>query len=132
MSLPTPCIWVTRSGFAASLWAAWVAALCLNSSQPLVETVPALKHEGGTLGAVQPSGRERQSLCPGFRYLPQSPHQSCFLKRHDQPRQMRPRLMHKDVAQGRLFPSHSASPRSFLPPGEMGKKVLAKQTQRGN
>lgn len=62
---PTPpprWIWVTWKGFAASVWAAWVAALCLNSFQPPVETVPALQHEGGALGAVQPSGHQRQSL----------------------------------------------------------------------
>lgn len=44
--------WVTWKGFAASVWAAWVAALCLNSFQPLVETVPALEHEGGALGVL--------------------------------------------------------------------------------
>lgn len=60
--LPPRWIWVTWKGFAASVWAAWVAALCLNSFQPPVETVPALQHEGGALGAVQPSGHQRQSL----------------------------------------------------------------------
>lgn len=35
--LPPRWIWVTWKCFAASVWAAWVAALCLNSFQPLVE-----------------------------------------------------------------------------------------------
>lgn len=54
--------WVTWKGCAASVWAVWVAALCLNSFQPQAETVPALEHGGGTLGAVQPSRHPRQSL----------------------------------------------------------------------
>ena len=51
-----------------------MAALCLNPSQPLVETVPALEHEGGTLEAVQLSGREGQSLGPGFPRMPLAGH----------------------------------------------------------
>lgn len=40
--------------------------------------------------------------------------------------------MHMDVALGRHFPSPSPISRSFLPPGKVGKKLLAKKTGRGN
>ena len=132
MSFPPPWIWVIQKGFAANVWAAWAATLCLNSSQPLVETVPTLEHEGETLEAVQRSGHKGQSLCPGFPCIPCSPHQPHSLKGRDQPRQMRPCLMHEDMAQERRFPRPSPIPRSFLAPGKMGKKALAKETQRGN
>lgn len=125
MSFPPPWLWATQKGFTANVWVVWVAVLCLNSFQPLVETVPVLEHEGGTPRAVQPSGHQRQPLWPWIPLW-----QSCSLTGPDQSWWMRPCLMH--VAQERHFPGPNPTANPFLPLKEEGKKVFAKNTRRWN
>lgn len=65
-------------------------------------------------------------------HAPRRPHQPFSLKGHNQPRQMRPRLLHEDMAQESHFPSSGPTLSSFLAPRNVGKKELAKETKGGD
>ena len=90
------------------------------------------RHEGGHLRPCRCQDVKGRARVLVSLACPRSPHQPFSPKAHNQPRQMRPRLLHEDMARESHFPSSGPTLRSFLAPRKVGKKVLAKETQGGD